>query len=143
MTAKKTTFPTAQDAEAAFYEALESNDFGAMMEVWADDEEIVCIHPNGERLVGYRQVRDSWAAIFRSGQRIKVHLTDPVQMSGMMFAVHGVNENVMVHGEPQARAPVAATNIYLRTGNGWRMIVHHASAVLPPQSLTEFPKVLH
>ena len=60
---KKTTFPTPQDAETAFYEALEAGNLDAMMEVWAEDEEIVCVHPGGERLVGYDAVRSSWAQI--------------------------------------------------------------------------------
>ena len=47
---KRSTFPTPQDAEAAFYEALERADLEAMMEVWAEDEEIVCVHPAGPRL---------------------------------------------------------------------------------------------
>ena len=46
-------FPTAQDAEAAFYEAFETGDLEAMMNVWAEDEEIVCVHPGEARLVGY------------------------------------------------------------------------------------------
>lgn len=144
---KKTAFPTPQDAEAAFYEALEANDLEAMMEVWAEDEEVVCIHPGGPRLAGYEQVRESWSQIVRSGQRLKVHLTDQVVLSGMMVAIHSVHENVLVQGEARARAPVAATNVYLRTGNGWRMILHHASPA-PPQSQSprppaESPKVLH
>ena len=53
---KKSTFPTPQDAEAAFYEALETGDLETMMEVWAEDEEIVCVHPGGPRLAGYDQV---------------------------------------------------------------------------------------
>ena len=40
---KTASYPTPQDAEAAFYEALESADLDAMMQVWADDEEIVCM----------------------------------------------------------------------------------------------------
>ena len=68
---KKTTFPTPQDCEAAFYEALEAADLEAMMEVWAEDEEIVCVHPGGPRLSGYEQIRDNWAQIFRSGERLQ------------------------------------------------------------------------
>ena len=45
-------FPTAQDAENAFYEALERADLEAMMAVWAEDEEIICVHPTGPRLTG-------------------------------------------------------------------------------------------
>ena len=43
-------FPTAQDAETAFYEALERCDLEGMMAVWAEDEEIVCVHPAGGRV---------------------------------------------------------------------------------------------
>jgi ketosteroid isomerase-like protein len=143
--AKKTTFPTPQDAEAAFYEALEGADLEAMMEVWAEDEEIVCIHPGGSRLAGYEQVRESWSQMFRSGQRLKVHLTGQVVLSGMMLSVHSVYENILVQGEARARVPVAATNVYLRTGNGWRMLLHHASPV--PQGAqprqADSPKILH
>ena len=55
-------FPTAQDAENAFYEALERADVEAMMEVWAEDDDIVCVHPAGPRLAGQDQVRAGWVA---------------------------------------------------------------------------------
>ena len=141
---KKSTFPTPQDAEAAFYEALETADLEAMMEVWAEDEEIVCVHPGGPRLAGFEQVRASWAQILGSGQKLKVHVSDQAVLSGMMLAIHSVNENFLVPGEQRPRAPVAATNIYLRTGKGWRMVLHHGSPVpaeaRPP---VEPPKILH
>jgi uncharacterized protein (TIGR02246 family) len=141
---KKNTFPTPQDAEAAFYEALEAGDLEAMMEVWAEDEDIVCVHPGGPRLAGYDQVRDSWAQIFGSGQRLNVQVSNQVVLSGMMLAVHSVHENILVQGESRPRAPVAATNVYLRTGNGWRMILHHGSpAPQAPRASVESPKILH
>ena len=142
---KKSTFPTPQDAEAAFYEALEAADLDAMMEVWAEDEEIVCVHPGGPRLAGFEQVRGSWAQIFGSGQRLKVHISNQVVLSGMMLAIHSVHENILVQGESRSRAPITATNVYLRTGGGWRMILHHGSpapaeARVPAESS---PKILH
>ena len=141
---KKSSFPTPQDAEAAFYEALEAGDLEAMMEVWAEDEEIVCVHPGGPRLAGYDQVRESWAQVFAPGQRIKIQLSNPVVLSGMMLAIHSVHENILVPGESLPRAPVAATNVYLRTGNGWRMLLHHGSpAPQTPRASTELPKILH
>ena len=141
---KKSTFPTPQDAEAAFYEALEAGDLEAMMEVWAEDEEIVCVHPGGPRLAGYDQVRGSWAQILGSGQRLKVQVSNQVVLPGMMLAVHSVHENILVQGESRPRSPIAATNVYLRTGNGWRMILHHGSpAPQAPQASAETPKILH
>jgi ketosteroid isomerase-like protein len=147
---KKTTFPTPQDAEAAFYEALERADLDAMMEVWSDDDEVSCIHPGGPRLTGYEQVRENWAQIFKSGQRLQVHLSDQVIVSGMMFSVHSLHENVLVRGEGGiggARSVVVATNVFLRAGSGWRMVLHHGSPAPAPAVRrdipVEAPKVLH
>ena len=141
-------FPTAQDAENAFYEALERCDLEGMMAVWAEDEDIVCVHPAGPRLTGQDQIRESWARIFSGGPRARVHITNQVAISGMMLAVHSVHENFVLPGQAQADArpvPIVATNVYLRTPAGWRMIVHHASpapAEKPPAA-EPHPKLLH
>ena len=139
-------FPTAQDAENAFYEALERADLDGMMAVWAEDEDIVCVHPGGARLTGQDQVRESWAKIFAAGGRARVHITQQVAISAMMLAVHSVHENFHVEGEAQPRPPIVATNGYLRTAAGWRMIVNHASpaaAVPAPPPREALPKFLH
>jgi ketosteroid isomerase-like protein len=142
---KKTSFPTPQDCEAAFYEALEAADLEAMMEVWADDEEIICVHPGWPRLTGYQQIRENWAQIFSSGERLKVHLSAQVCVQGMMLSVHSLHENILVAGEPKARAPVVTTNVYLRAAGGWRMVVHHGSVALQaaPAEPDAPPKILH
>jgi len=137
-------FPTPQDAEAAFYEALERADLELMMAVWAEDEEILCVHPGGARLTGQDQVRNSWRQILAGGARARVHLTQQVAISGPMVAVHSVHENFSVPGDKRALQAVVATNVYLRTAAGWRMIVHHGSPAPgqaePPR---EAPKILH
>ena len=141
-------FPTAQDAENAFYEALEHADLEAMMSVWAEDEEIVCVHPTGPRLTGQDQVRESWRQIFAGGAGARVQVSLQSLTSGVMFAVHSVLESFAVEGEAQP-APVVATNVYLRTPAGWRMLAHHASPA--PQrargqaqpAARETPKILH
>jgi len=139
-------FPTAQDAENAFYEALERGDLEGMMAVWSEDEDIVCVHPTGPRLSGQDQVRESWARIFAGGAGPRVRITQQVAISGMMIAVHSVHENFSVPGDARAQVPVVATNVYLRTAAGWRMIVHHASpGVVPaaPARREPAPKFLH
>ncbi|HWI81551.1 YybH family protein, partial [Ramlibacter sp.] len=40
----------ADDVEAAFYEALQTGDIEKLMACWADEDEIVCIHPGGPRV---------------------------------------------------------------------------------------------
>jgi uncharacterized protein (TIGR02246 family) len=140
-------FPTAQDAENAFYEALERGDLEGMMAVWAEDEDIVCVHPTGPRLSGQDQVRESWAKIFAGGAGPRVQITHQVAITGMMIAVHSLHENFSVPGEARPRPPVVATNVYLRTAAGWRMIVHHAShapvEAQPGAPREPAPKFLH
>jgi len=146
---KKTAYPTPQDAETAFYEALEGGNLDAMMEVWAEDEEIVCVHPGGERLVGYDAVRAGWAQIMASGQRLRISLSDHTVLTGMMLVVHSLHENISVQGGRRPAVPIVVTNAYLRTTNGWRMIVHHASpspqvqGAELPRPAADGPKVLH
>jgi len=146
-------FPTAQDAENAFYEALERCDLEGMMAVWAEDEDIVCVHPAGARLSGQDEVRESWARIFAGGPRARLRIEQQVAISGMMLAVHSVFENFTIPSEPPSQGtqasqpvPIVATNVYLRTAAGWRMIVHHASpAPAQPQAAQPetAPKILH
>jgi ketosteroid isomerase-like protein len=144
-------FPTAQDAENAFYEALERCDLDGMMAVWAEDEEVLCVHPTGGRLTGQDQVRESWAKMFAAGPRARLQVTQQVAIGGMMLAVHSVFENFSLEGAAPGDArplPIVATNVYLRTAAGWRMIVHHASPA-PAQpaptgpSRDAPPKMLH
>src|SRR3954465_7515040 len=101
-----------------------------MMAVWAEDEEIICIHPTGSRPTGPAPIRESWAPIFSGGPRARLHPTTQVGVSGMMLAVHSLHENFVLPQQAQGDArpvPIVATNVYLRTAAGWRMIVHHAS----------------
>lgn len=141
---KKSLFPTAQDAEAAFYEAMERADLEAMMEVWAEDEEIVCIHPGGPRLAGTEAIREAWRQVFATGTRVRVRLSNPSQLTAMMVAIHSVHENILVAGESKQRGAIIATNVYQRTAAGWRMILHHASPVPEiPVRAEARPSVLH
>ncbi len=135
-------FPTAQDAENAFYEALERADLEAMMAVWAEDEEVVCVHPGGPRLAGQEAVRESWAQILSGGPQFRVHVSRQVAVSGMMFAVHNVIETfaMLVERGDARPLPAVATNVYLRIGAGWRMVVHHASPAPPPAAAPEAPR---
>ena len=142
---KKTLFPTPQDAEAAFYDAFAKCDLDAMMAVWADEDEIYCVHPNGARVSGMAQVRESWRQIFASGQTLQLQLREQQQLHGMMLSLHSVYEHISISGGTRSQSRVIATNIYLRTARGWRMVAHHASpapASVPtePQRVT---KTLH
>ncbi|PJF45444.1 MAG: DUF4440 domain-containing protein, partial [Candidatus Thermofonsia Clade 3 bacterium] len=104
---KKPIFTSPQEAEAAFYEALERGDLDAMMAIWSEDEEIVCVHPGSPRLTGYALVREGWRHIFAGGRRLKVQLLALTTLHSPFTAVHSVIEQIAMVGEKHLAAPVA------------------------------------
>jgi len=135
-------FASPQDAEAAFYEALENCDIEAMMSVWAEDEEVVCVHPGGPRLVGYATIREAWQNVFANGTRLRVRLSQQTTVSTPFAMISMLLEHIATADNENLNAPVAATNIFVRGALGWRMVAHHASPV-PPSSIAEAPRTLH
>jgi uncharacterized protein (TIGR02246 family) len=123
------SFTSSQEAEQAFYEAFQRADLDAMMAVWAEDDEVFCVHPGGPRLTGLEKIRESFRQFFRSGVSMRFQLRGVQQLRGGLLAVHSVYEYITVVGERRAPAPVVATNVYANVGGGWRMVGHHGSAV--------------
>jgi ketosteroid isomerase-like protein len=121
-------FTSPQDASLAFYQAFEAQDIDAMMSTWAEDEEIVCVHPGGPRVVGYEAVRSTWEQLFAGGAKLAFRLEHVVTLETVGLAMHSAVEHVYT-ADGTARGAAAATNIFMRTPTGWRMVCHHASPV--------------
>jgi len=137
---------SADEVEAEFYEALRRGDIERLMALWADDDEIVCVHPGGTRIVGSAAIRASFEAIFANGG-IPVRPEQVHRLAAMGSALHHLVERIEVSGKqgPQT-AWVTATNLYLKTARGWRLASHHASPALshePPVVGGEAPSTLH
>jgi uncharacterized protein (TIGR02246 family) len=137
---------TPDDVEAAFYEALRSGDTDKLMSCWADDDDIVCIHPGGPRVVGTGAIRTSFDALFAHGGTVQARPEHIRKVDALASAVHHVLEKVEV-STPQgtAYAYVLATNVYHKTAQAWRMVVHHASPGTQGELLevSQAPQVLH
>ena len=122
-----TIFTTPQDAAAAFYRAFEAKDIDAMMAAWAEDEEIVCVHPGGPRLVGFDAVRVGWEQIFAGETKLLFRLEELVVLETVGMALQSAIEQVTVGDNPAPRGTAIASNVFLRTPSGWRIVLHHAS----------------
>ena len=139
-------FATPEEAELAFYDALERADLVRLMQVWSDDEEIICVHPGGLRMVGLHAVKESWQEILTHGA-LHIRATKLVTTQSMMSTVHSLIEQITVRS--QAGTEVAhcyATNVYHKGPTGWRMVMHHASAAPEQTSLLDShdaPGLLH
>lgn len=138
-------FPTPEAAEAAFYAAFEARSLDAMMAVWANDERIACLHPLAAPLNGRLAVAAGWKSLFEAaGQfRVQVELAHEIRDAGQV--IHVVREYLTIGQETEPRPPILATNVYHRDGDGWRMVLHHASPLqvggTPPARTP--PTVLH
>lgn len=120
-------FTTPQEAEQAFYEALQKADLALMMRVWADDEEIVCVHPGGIRVVGLAAIQSAWQQIIGNGP-MAIHPAKPLILSGVMSSVHVLLEQISLKTpDGNKTANCYATNIFHKGHTGWKMILHHAS----------------
>jgi len=120
-------YTTPSDAALAFYHAFEARDVDAMMATWADDEEIVCVHPGGTRLVGYDAVRAGWEQLFAGDTRLRFRLDRIVVIDTVGLAMQSAIEHVSSGGDGAPRGAAFVTNVFLRTPSGWRMVMHHAS----------------
>lgn len=140
-------YTTPDDAETAFYEALERGDVEAVMAVWSEDEDTVCIHPTGVQLLGLSLIRDSWRSIFHNA-KLRVQSARVVQWQGMLLAIHHLVETVYIGSDSAPHGPLFVTHVYSRGAHGWRLITRHASAAGEAHAPDgrddqETPRVLH
>ena len=126
--AKPMLFASSDECEQAFYEALESADVDAAVDLWLEDSEVCCVHPGGPRLLGHAAVTGSWRAILGNGP-LRIRAASKKTLETPTIALHNVVEEiVVVQGRAQKVVHVIATNVYVKTPAGWKMVLHHASA---------------
>lgn len=134
-----------EDTEQQFYEALQGADLERLMAVWSDEDEVSCVHSGGPRVVGIGAIRAAFESMFAQGA-VAVHPERVRRLHSGDTAIHQVLERVQVQGpEGQQSVWVIATNVYLKTAMGWRMVLHHASpgTAHDTQEVVEEPATLH
>ncbi len=139
------TVGSADETESSFYQALQAGDIEKLMACWADEDDIVCVHPGGARLLGAGSIRAAFDMMFTNGS-IQVKAEKVHRVEALDSSVHSVLERIEVLTEDGPRhAYVIATNVYQKTPLGWRMVAHHASPGTPREMLevTDSPQVLH
>ncbi|HSG22215.1 MAG TPA: nuclear transport factor 2 family protein [Azonexus sp.] len=124
---KATTFASPEDVEQAFYEAIAKGDADLLTQLWAEDEETLCVHPTGVRLIGIPAIRESWRSIFITA-RIRMQAETVARWQGSILAIHHVTEILFVGDDPSPHGPLHVTHVYARGAHGWRLVGRHASA---------------
>ena len=136
---------TPDEVENAFYEALHNADIDQFMACWAEEDEIVCVQPGGTRLIGSGAIRVAFEALFAQGG-VHAWPQQVHRIEALASAVHHLIERVAVQTPQGERlAWVTVTNVYHKTPQGWRMVVHHASPGKPQEDTDSAtrPVMLH
>ncbi len=136
---------TPDELEARLYEALQRGDLELLMSLWADDDEVMCVHPGGPRVVGLGAIRASFEAIFANGG-IPVQPEQVHRLHWLGGAVHHLVERISVTTPDGVQTAWAlATNVYVKGALGWQLAAHHASPAAPqaPTLGPDSPSTLH
>ncbi|MFE4548370.1 nuclear transport factor 2 family protein [Streptomyces sp. NPDC056785] len=104
-----------------------------------EEARISCVHPGWPVLNGRGEVLRSYALIMANTEYIQFFLTDVHVSVAGDTALVTCTENILSGGPapddgdelgPLVGQLVVATNVFRRTGDGWKLWSHHASPVL-------------
>ena len=126
-------YNTPQDAEDAFYDALEAGDLEQMLSAWADSDDISCLLPMYPMIQGRAGVRDVFSHLFSRGHGVALSVAHLNWVETDDIAIHQVEESIPNDpaGDPPP-PPFYGTNIYRKFGEGWRLIIHQNAPTPPP-----------
>jgi ketosteroid isomerase-like protein len=123
----------------AFWNSVEEGDLDKLGAIWADGPEVTCIHPGWPALRGRAEVLRSYALIMANTSYVQFFITEAeVRVEGdtavltctanMLTAAEDEEDNDGLPGFVGGRA--VATSVFRRTGDTWRLWLHHASPVM-------------
>ena len=104
----------------AFYLAFESKDIAAMENIWADQEDLYCLHPGWHPLTGRKDIIESWRRILTNTAQPQISFDSPqnLRISDNSVAV------ICFERSPQQN--MIATNIYRKSSDRFQMILHQS-----------------
>lgn len=104
----------------SFYEAFSARDVAAMEAIWSSREPVLCTHPGWPPLIGRKAVIESWQQILGNAGAPKVRCAEAKVHFSEGVAIVTCYE-LLEHGT------LVATNLFMREGDDWKLMHHHAS----------------
>ena len=130
------------EANEEFYAAAEAGDLDRLGAIWLAgpfEASVQCVHPGWAPVFGREDVLRSWAVVCANTPFLQFFLTDVRIDVVDRIAVVSLTENIITdmsagssEEDPGFIAGGRATtlNVFRRTDDGWRLWMHHASAVM-------------
>lgn len=116
-------------ANEAFYLAFAEGDLSAMDSLWADRDDVICIHPGWPALTDRATVMESWTRILGNPDQPKVGVQ-------VVRTVDLGESMLVVCYEQLAGSVMVAGNVFAPGPGGPRLLVHHAGLCSEPPTLT-------
>lgn len=124
------SFATPQDAEDAYYDALEAGDIVAMAEVWETSDRIVCLLPMTPLAIGPEVLR-LWRALFERGHGFEIEVRHRLWIESGELALHLIEERPVAPPGGPVPSVIYATNAFRHGADGWRLLLHQNSPAPP------------
>lgn len=133
-----TSEPAILRANELFYRAFSTGDYAAMARLWSEQAPVSCLHPGLPALVGREPVMQSWRQILTQSVQITMRC-DHAQV--LLLGETAVVTCYEANGDEPAH--LAATNVFVREADSWRMVHHHAGPLARVISRTPPPAGLN
>ena len=115
-------------ANQRFYDAFGALDIDSMESAWENSDRSLCVHPGWSPLVGWDSIHESWQNIFDHATLMHFNLQYVnVAIEGDCAWVTCVENITSVLQGRANNFGVLATNIFVRTAQGWRITAHHGT----------------
>jgi ketosteroid isomerase-like protein len=118
-----TDFDAVLAANLEFYRAFTARDLAAMDALWARQAPVACLHPGWTALKDRTEIIESWAGILSNPDAPQIACFDE------QVFLYGDVALVLCEEELEG-GTLAASNLFVREDNEWRIAHHHAGQVV-------------
>jgi ketosteroid isomerase-like protein len=110
-------------ANLEFYRAFAARDLGAMDGLWAHRAPVACLHPGWTALKERNAIMESWQGILSNPDAPRIACFDEQAF------LYG-NAALVLCEEELDGGTLAASNLFIREDDEWRIVHHHAGQIV-------------
>jgi|SRR6516162_2357110 len=110
-------------ANLEFYRAFAARDLAAMDGLWAQRAPVACLHPGWTTLKDRNAIIESWRGILSNPDAPRIACFDE-----QVFLYDNVA--LVVCEEELDGGTLAASNLFIREDDEWRIVHHHAGQIV-------------
>lgn len=120
-------FSTIDEAETAFYSAIEQHDIEAMRSVWMGSDRAFYVDPAGNTAIGIDAVLETFAGAFATAPFVRFDLNQLSESEpGNSLAIRLTRENVTFVAD-ERKTTLLGANVFRRDASGWKIFSHQAT----------------